>query len=206
MLKEVLEETHKKFLSLHPVIVYLWITINVLVSLYTAYLYNWQYDYYPFYLWVFIPDCATFGILFAIFLFITLIIRRNNQVVNAVVFIGIIKVITASYLIFILGNFHFDIISLAGYLGLLIEAFFLLPFLYPSPLEIMITTGIHSIDWFFDFFSPVSEFPTLFLYNDPYHPTSTYFNEILVLISVINVLMIIFLILFRDFMLKSDLM
>lgn len=205
MLEEILEEIRVKLLSLPPIIVYIWIVINVIASLNTAYLYSWQYAYYPIYLWVFIPDCAIFGILFGIFLFITLILRRNNQVINALTFIGVIKVFVASFMIFVLNPFYFDTISLIGHMGLLFEAFLLLPFMCPSFFDLLITTGIHGVDWFFDFFNPISEYPTLFLYNEPNHPTAAFFTELFILISLVSILTILFLIVFRHYKLKTNL-
>ena len=200
----MLEKLRMKLLSLPPVIVYIWIAVNVLASLNTAYLYWWQYSYYPIYLWVFIPDCATFGILFGFFLFKTLILRQNNQVVNVTTFIGIIKVFCASFVIFIFNPFYLDIISLIGHIGLLIESFLLLPFIFPSLHDLAISTGIHGIDWFFDFFNPLSEYPTLFLYNEPNHPTATFFLELFVIITVVSLLTIAFLILFKKYPLESN--
>jgi len=199
MLEEVLEKFRMNLLSLPPVIVFIWIAINVIASLNTAYLYWWQYSYYPIYLWIFIPDCAIFGILFGIFLFTTLISRQNNQVVNVTTFIGIIKVFCASFMIFVFNPFYFDIISLIGHVGLLIESFLILPFLFPSSLDLTISTGFLSIDWFFDFFNPLSEYPTLFLYNEPNHPTSAFFPELFIIISVVSLLTIIFIIIFKKY-------
>ncbi|MFX1516107.1 MAG: DUF1405 domain-containing protein, partial [Promethearchaeota archaeon] len=142
MLEKVFEEIRERLLSLPPTIVYVWIVINVIASLNTVYLYSWQYPYYPIYLWIFIPDCATFGILFGVFLFMSLIIRRNNQVINAVTFIGVIKVFIASFMIFLLNPFYFDVFSIVGHLVLLIEAFLLLPFMFPSLIDLLITTII----------------------------------------------------------------
>ncbi|MFX0123478.1 MAG: DUF1405 domain-containing protein [Candidatus Hodarchaeota archaeon] len=206
MLEEVLEELRGKLLELPPTIVYFWIAVNIIASLYTASLYSWQYTSYPIYLWIFIPDCATFGILFGIFLFISLIVRRNNQVLNAVTFIGVIKVFLASFLIFVLNPFYFDIVSLIGHVGLLIEAFLILPFMAPSSVDLIITMGVHAIDWFFDFFNPISEYPTLFLYNEPNHPTAPFFTELFIFISLVITLTIFFLIIFRKYSIKIDLM
>ncbi|MFW9902890.1 MAG: DUF1405 domain-containing protein [Candidatus Thorarchaeota archaeon] len=202
MLEEVLEEIRIKLQSLSPIIVIIWIAINVIASLNTIFLYSWQYPYYPVYLWIFIPDCATFGILFGIFLYMTLIMHRNNQVVNIVTFIGIVKVFVASFMVFVYNPFYFDIFSLVGHLGLLIEAFLILPFVKPSFQDIMISTGIHSIDWFFDFFNPLSEYPTLFLYNEPNHPTAAFFLELFVIITLISILTILFIIIFKKYTLE----
>ena len=199
------EEIRVKLLSLPPPIVYIWIAINIIASLNVAYLYMWQYSYYPIYLWIFIPDCATFGILFGVFLFITLIVHRNNQVINAVTFIGTIKVFTASFMIFMFNPFYFDLISLVGHLGLLIEVFLLLPFMDPSPLDVLVTTVIQGVDWFFDFFNPISEYPTLFLYNEPNHPTADFFQELFILVSLVSILTIIFLIIFSKYSSKMNL-
>ncbi|MFX1506100.1 MAG: DUF1405 domain-containing protein [Promethearchaeota archaeon] len=202
MLEEVLEKIRIRLQSLHPIIIIIWIVINVIASLNTIFLYSWQYPYYPIYLWIFIPDCATFGILFGIFLFITFIMRRNNQVVNVVTFIGIIKVFFASFMVFVFNPFYFDIFSLIGHLGLLIEAFLILPFVTPSFQDVLISTGIHSIDWFFDFFNPLSEYPTLFLYNEPNHPTAAFFPELFVIITFTGILTVFFIIIFRKYTLE----
>jgi hypothetical protein len=129
-------------------------------------------------------------------------VHRNNQVVNVVTFIGIIKVFIASFMVFVFNPFYFDIFSLMGHVGLLIEAFLILPYLTPSSQNIVVSTGIQSIDWFFDFFNPLSEYPTLFLYNEPNHPTAAFFPELFVIITLTSILTIMFIIIFTKYTLE----
>ncbi|MFX0013765.1 MAG: DUF1405 domain-containing protein [Promethearchaeota archaeon] len=200
----MLEKIRIKLLSLPNFIIYIWMILNIIASLYTIYLYSWQYVHYPMFLWIFIPDCGTFGILFAVFLLVTLISKRNNQKLNLITFIGIIKVFFASFLIFIYNPYYFDVISFIGHLGLLIEAFLLLPFMFPTINDLIIGSGIHGIDWFFDFFNPLSELPTIFLYNEPNHPTAALFNELLLLITFVNILSIMSIYLLQNYLTKSQ--
>jgi uncharacterized membrane protein YpjA len=154
------------FLNLNKYILFIWIFINIAIPIFTLFYYFWSLEFYHFFFWVFIPDSYTSAILFGIFLFVTLGLKKNVQVLNIVTFIGLIKVFFAYLTLIVFEPSYFDLVSLFLHIFELIEGLVVLLFLRANNRDFSFGSFIIIIDLFFDFFNPFG-LPTLFLY--PYH-------------------------------------
>ncbi len=167
MLKKINQEEIRSFLlNLNPFILFIWILINTVIPLFYFYLYFWQFEYYHPLQWIFIPDSYTFAILFGIFLFVTLGLKRNIQILNIVTFIGLVKVFFQYLVVFTVMPSFFSIVSLAAHTFEFSEALIILLFMDLDLPNYAIGSSIIITDWFFDYFNPFG-LPTLPLF--PYH-------------------------------------
>ena len=176
-------------LNLHPLVLVIWITINLTIPSYGALLYFWQYEFYHPIFWIFIPDSNSFGILFGIFLVVTLVLKKNIQVLNIITFIGLIKVFIGYIALIILIPSFFSLVSLGAHTFELIEGLLILPFIKTDRRNFSIASAILTLDWYLDFFNPFDKYPTLFLYqkHEIYNPISTelYFWHFFLIFTVI---------------------
>ena len=141
----------------------IWIAVNIIIPAYGVLLYYWQYAYYHPLFWIFIPDSNTFAILFGVFLFVTLGLKKNIQVLNIVTFIGLVRVFFGYIVVFTVQPSFFDIVSLAAHTFELCEGLLLLLFIKVDLKSFTLAASISLIDWFFDFLNPF-DLPTLVLY------------------------------------------
>lgn len=181
--------------NLHPLILIAWALVNIGIPIITLFYYFWQFEFYHPFFWIFIPDSYTFAILFGIFLIVTLGLKKNNQILNIVTFIGLIKVLLGYLtLLFVLPSF-FSIVSLAAHIFEFIEGLIILLFIKTGNRDFTIASSIVILDWFFDFFNPFG-LPTIFLY--PYHPdynpnpTEPYIFPFFLVFSVSIILLLVF--------------
>ncbi|MHA2226382.1 MAG: DUF1405 domain-containing protein [Candidatus Hodarchaeales archaeon] len=175
-------------LNLHPLVLGVWIAINLFVPGYGLILYSWQYQHYHPIFWIFIPDSDSYGILFGIFLIVTLGLKKNVQILNIITFIGLMKVFFGYIALFTLIPSFFHIISLIAHTIEFIEGLLILPFLKTDFKNYSIATGILSLEMFLDFFNPFP-FPTLAHYTfDPefnINTTAPFLLEFFIVFSVI---------------------
>ncbi|MHA2074842.1 MAG: DUF1405 domain-containing protein [Candidatus Hodarchaeales archaeon] len=155
------------FCNLHPLIIIAWALINIGIPIITLFYYFWQFEFYHPIFWIFIPDSYIYSILFGIFLIGTLVLKKNNQILNIITFIGLVKVLFGYLTLLVFLPSFFSIVSLAAHLVEFIEGLIILLFIKTGNRDFSIATFITILDWFFDFFNPFG-LPTIFLY--PYHP------------------------------------
>ncbi|MHA1993682.1 MAG: DUF1405 domain-containing protein [Candidatus Hodarchaeales archaeon] len=141
----------------------IWIAVNIIIPTYGVLLYYWQYAYYHPIFWIFIPDSNTFAIFFGIFLFVTLGLRKNIQVLNLITFIGLVRAFFGYIVVFTVQPSFFDIVSLAAHTFELGEGLILLLFIKVDLKNYSLSAFITMVDWFFDFLNPF-DLPTLVLY------------------------------------------
>ena len=176
------------FLNLNIYILFIWIFVNIAIPILTLFYYFWSLEFYHFFFWVFIPDSYTSAILFGIFLFVTLGLKKNVQVLNVVTFIGLIKVFFAYLALIVFEPSYFDLVSLSVHIFELFEGLVVLLFLRANNRDFSFGSFIIIIDLFFDFFNPFG-LPTLFLY--PYHqnynqnPTEPYLLPFFLIYSIL---------------------
>ncbi len=155
------------FYNLHPSIIITLALINIGIPIITLFYYFWQFEFYHPILWIFIPDSYTYSILFGIFLIVTLILKKNNQILNIITFIGLVKVLFGYLTLLVFLPSFFSIVSLVAHLIEFGEGLIILLFIKTGNRDFSIATFIVILDWFLDFFNPFG-LPTIFLY--PYHP------------------------------------
>lgn len=194
------------FLNLNIYILFIWIFVNIAIPILTLFYYFWSLEFYHFFFWVFIPDSYTSAILFGIFLFVTLGLKKNVQVLNVVTFIGLIKVFFAYLTLIVFEPSYFDLVSLFVHIFELFEGLVVLLFLRANNRDFSFGSFIIIIDLFFDFFNPFG-LPTLFLY--PYHqdynqnPTEPYLLLFFLIYSVLILFLLTFIRLKKWTRLKS---
>ena len=172
----------------------LWIGVNLIIPGYGVLLYYWQYAYYHPILWIFIPDSNTFAILFGIFIFVTLGLKKNVQILNIITFVGLIKVFFGYIIVFTVQPSFFDLVSLSAHTFELLEGFLILPFLKVDLKNFNAGLFITLIDWYFDFFNHFG-LPTLPLYPlDEINPNNTapYIDIFCIWFTLILILLFIF--------------
>lgn len=155
------------FYNLHPLIIITLVLINIGIPIITLFYYFWQFEFYHPILWIFIPDSYTYSILFGIFLIVTLVLKKNIQILNIITFIGLIKVLFGYLTLLVFLPSFFSIVSLVAHLIEFSEGLIILLFIRTGNRDFSIATFMVVLDWFFDFFNPFG-LPTIFLY--PYHP------------------------------------
>ena len=176
------------FLNLNTYILLIWIFVNIGIPIFTLFYYFWSLEFYHFLFWVFIPDSYTSAILFGIFLFVSLGLKKNVQILNVVTFIGLIKVFFAYLTLIVFEPSYFDLVSLFVHIFEFFEGLVVLLFLRANNRDFSFGSFIIIIDLFFDFFNPFG-LPTLFLY--PYHqdynqnPTEPYLLPFFLIYSVL---------------------
>ena len=176
-------------LNLNPLVLAVWITINLTIPAYGALLYFWQYEYYHPIFWLFIPDSNSFGLLFGIFLIFTLVLKKNIQVLNIITFIGLIKVYFGYIMLFTLIPSYFDFVSFLAHTFELMEGLLILPFIKTDLRNFSVASSLLTLDWFLDFFNPFFKYPTLALYqkHEIYNPVGTkpFFLHFFLLFTII---------------------
>lgn len=162
-------------LDLHPLVLGGWIIVNLTIPAYGILLYSWQYTYYNPIFWIFIPDSNSFGLLFGVFLIVTLAMKKNVQILNIITCIGLIKVCIGYFLLFILIPSYFDLVSLIAHTVELVEGLLILPFLKTDLRNFSVAGSILLLDIFLDFFNPFGKYPTIALYqpHEIYNPVGT---------------------------------
>ncbi|MHA1976893.1 MAG: DUF1405 domain-containing protein [Candidatus Hodarchaeales archaeon] len=158
-----IQSLRDSLLSLPRWLLGIWIAVNIIIPAYGILLYYWQYAYYHPIFWIFIPDSNTSAILFGMFLFVTLGLKKNIQVLNIVTFIGLIRAFFGFIVVFTVQPSFFDIVALAAHTFELCEGLTLLLFIKTDLKNYILAASITLIDWFFDFFNPF-DLPTLVLY------------------------------------------
>ncbi len=160
-------------LNLHPIFWGVLMVINIGIPILTLFYYFWQFEFYHPIFWIFIPDSYSYAILFAIFIAVTLIGKKDVQILNLIAFIGLCKVFIGYIVLFTLRPPYFDIVSFLAHTFELIEGVLIIPFLKPNKSQILISGSILTLDWYFDFLNPFG-LPTLALY--PYHAEFNIYN------------------------------
>ncbi|UCE12493.1 MAG: DUF1405 domain-containing protein [Candidatus Heimdallarchaeota archaeon] len=183
-------------LNLHPLLLSVWIIVNLTIPAYGILLYSWQYSYYNPIFWIFIPDSNSFGLLFGVFLIVTLAMKKNIQILNIITFIGLIKVFVGYIVLFTLIPSYFDLVSLTAHTIELIEGLLILPFIKTDLKNFIVAGSILLLDIFLDFFNPFDRYPTLALYqpHEIYNPVGTapFFWHFFLLFSVVTAGLLIY--------------
>ena len=183
------------FYNLHPSIIITLALINIGIPIITLFYYFWQFEFYHPILWIFIPDSYTYSILFGIFLIVTLILKKNNQILNIITFIGLVKVLFGYLTLLVFLPSFFSIVSLVAHLIEFGEGLIILLFIKTGNRDFSIASFIVILDWFLDFFNPFG-LPTIFLY--PYHPdynpnpTAPFIFPIFLVFSVLIYFLLVF--------------
>ncbi len=183
------------FYNLHPLIIITLVLINIGIPIITLFYYFWQFEFYHPILWIFIPDSYTYSILFGIFLIVTLVLKKNIQILNIITFIGLVKVLFAYLTLLVFLPSYFSIVSLVAHLIEFGEGLIILLFIKTGNRDFSIATFIVILDWFLDFFNPFG-LPTIFLY--PYHPdynpnpTAPFIFPIFLVFSVLIYFLLVF--------------
>ncbi len=178
-----------QLLNLNSVILGIWIFLNIGIPVITIFYYIWQFEFYHPIFWIFIPDSYSSAILFGIFLIFTLGFKRNNQILNIVAFVFLVKAWATYIIVFISEPAFFEIVSLSAHTFELLEALMILPFLKTSSKSFLVSTSILTLDWYLDFFNPIG-LPTTGLY--PFHPEfnpnnmAPHINVFIIVISIIT--------------------
>lgn len=131
--KMILQDISNLFLK-NKILAVLLIVINLAGTVYGFYYYQQQFLETPFYLWLFIPDCPLYTLLFAVVIFLYVFKKKTNAFLTVLTAFGLIKYgLWTVTTILLYSNYFFAVnplmYSILFFLhaGMILESFVLIP-------------------------------------------------------------------------------